>query len=491
MLGVQAGGPAAELRRAALLTVVIGQFAVQLASMPISAILPTLADAFQADFALISWVSGAYLLTLTGFLLVGGRLGDLYGHRRTYMVGIAIYSIAGGLGGVAPDALLLIVLRGLQGFGAALMSGNSLAIIANAFPGGERGRAVGVVQIAAALGGVVGLLYSTLFLDALSWQWLFWVLWPIGLLGLWSARKLDEARLPGGHVPVARPDVVGAVLLFLTLVVGSLSLNHLHGGERSFQEGAFYHTTMQALALLLLGAFIFAERRVAQPLIRFADLRNRDFNALAVCNTIMHMTMMASIFTMPFLLERALHLPKAYTGALLTVLQLTWVFLAYLSGYLYDRYRATWLVPLGMALIGLGLLGWGLLAPLGYGVIMAAALVMGVGTGLYMTANNTLAIGLMPGSRRGLASGLLETTRQLGHSFGVAIASTMMGAAVADALSGVGSATGFLVGFQQVSLAMAAVCGVGLGLSLLPLLPRGPSTSRPAATPAPLAGARQ
>ena len=112
---------------------------------------------------------------------------------------------------------------------------------------------------------------------------------------------------------------------------------------------------------------------------------------------------------------------------------------------------------------------------------------MGVGTGLYMTANNTLAIGMLPGDKRGFGSGMLETTRQLGQRLGVAIASTMMGAAVADAMSGIGSATGFLIGFQQVSLAMAAVCGIGLGLSLLPLLPGGPGRRQSAATPVPAA----
>jgi MFS family permease len=491
MVEVREDGRAAQVRRAALLTVVVGQFAVQLASMPISAILPSLADVFHADFALISWVSGAYLLTLTGFLLVAGRLGDLYGHRRVYMAGIALYSISGGLGGLAPDVLLLIVLRGLQGLGAALMSGNGLAIIADAFPGGERGRAVGIVQIAASLGGVVGLVYGVLFLDSLSWQWLFWALWPIGLLGLWSARGLAAAPREAGATRM-RPDVLGAVLLFLVLAVGTLSLNHLHGGEHSFQEGAGYHTTMQALALLLLGAFVFVERRQAQPLIRFADLRHGGFNALAISNAIMHMTMMAAIFTMPFLLERALDLPKSYTGALLTVMQLLWVALAYVSGYLYDRYRATWLVPVGMALIALGLLGWGLFAPLGYGVILGMTVLMGVGTGLYMTANNTLAISLMPGSLRGLASGLLETTRQLGHTLGVAIATVLMGSAVADALSGAASASGFLIGFQQVSLAMAGVCAVGLGLSLWPVV-RGSAgpPRRAAAAPAPMAGGEE
>ena len=338
--------------------------------MPISAILPTLADDFHTDFTLISWVSGAYLLTLTGFLLVAGRLGDLYGHRRVYVVGMVTYTIGGGLGGLAPDVFALIVLRAVQAFGAALMTGNSLAIIANAFPGGERGRAVAIVQIAASLGGVAGLVYSTLFLDTFSWQWLFWILADR------PARRLERppprAATPRApDAPTVRPDIVGAVLLFATLTVGSLSLNHLHDGGHSFQEGAGYHTTMQLLALLLLGAFVWVERRQAQPLVRFADLRNRNFNALAVSNCIMHMTMMAAIFTMPFLLERALDLPKSYTGALLTVLQLTWVALAYVSGYLYDRYRAHWLVPLGMGLIAAGLLGWGLSAPLGYGVIMA------------------------------------------------------------------------------------------------------------------------
>jgi MFS family permease len=472
---------AARARRAALLTVVIGQFAIQLATLPIAAILPTLADAFQTDFTVISWVAGAYLLSLTGFILISGRLGDLYGHRRVYTVGIAVYSVAGGLGGLAPDVLALIVLRALQGLGGALLLGNGLAIIANAFPGSERGRAVGIAQVAASLGGVVGVLYATLFLDTLSWQWLFWVLWPLGLLGLWSARDLAEPA--AGARARARPDLAGAALLFLTLTVGSLSLSHLHGGEETFQAGWAYHTSFQLAALALLGAFVFVERRQAQPLVRFRDLRNRDFNALAVSNGIMHMTMMASIFTIPFLLERALGMPKSYTGGFLLALQVTWVVLAYVSGWVYDRYRATWLA----ALIAAGLLGMGLLAPLGYGGVVAAGLVLGVGTGVYMTANNTLAVGLLPANLRGLASGVLETTRQLGHSLGVAIASAMMGSAVADALSGTATAGGFLVGFQQVSLAMAAVCAVGLGLSLLPFWRGGPGSPRRVAAPAPIA----
>jgi len=470
-------------QRAALLTVVIGQFAVQLATMPISAILPTLADHYSADFALISWVPAAYLLTLSGCILVAGRLGDLYGYRRVYATGLALYALAGGAGGWAPSAPLLIGLRVVQGVGGALMLGNGLAILANAFPGGQRGRAVGVAQVAASLGGIVGVAYGLLFLGTLGWQWLFWVLWPLGALGLGCARGLDDAR----PASPARPDILGAMLLFLTIAVGTLSLNHLHGGEASFQADATYHITMQALALLLLGAFVLVERRQPRPLLRFADLRARDFNALALSNLLMHMTMMASIFTTPFLIERAFGLPKPFTSALLLALQLTWVLMAYASGWLYDRFRARWLVPGGMALIALGLLGMGLLADHGYAALVASSLVLGVGTGLYMTANNTLAVSLLPASQRGLASGILETTRQLGHTFGVAIPVALMGPVVSAAARG-DAGLGFLQGFQTVSLAMAALCTVGVGLSLLPLLGGGPPAPRRAPSPAPLAG---
>lgn len=470
-------------QRAALLTVVIGQFAVQLATMPISAILPTLADHFGVDFSLISWVPSAYLLALTGFILVAGRLGDLYGHRRVYATGLALYALAGGAGGLAPTAAVLIGLRAVQGLGGALMLGNGLAILANAFPGGARGRAVGIAQVAASLGGIVGVAYGLLFLDTLSWHWLFWVLWPLGALGLWCARDLDDAR-PAGP---ARPDLAGAVLLFLTLTVGSLSLSHLHGGEASFQADVTYHLTMQTLALVLLGAFVLVERRQAQPLLRFADLHVRDFNALAISNLLMHMTMMASIFTTPFLIERAFGLPKPFTSAMLLALQITWVIMAYVSGWLYDRLRARWLVPVGMTLIAVGLLGMGLLASHGYGALVASALVLGVGTGLYMTANNTLAVSLLPATKRGLASGILETTRQLGHTLGVAIPVALMGPAVSAAASG-SAGLGFLQGFQTVSLAMAALCTVGVALSLLPVLGSGPPAERRTSAPAPVAG---
>lgn len=478
MLQVGERGP-----RAALLTVVVGQFAVQLATVPISAILPTLADHYAADFALIAWVPGAYLLTLSGCILIAGRLGDLYGYRRVYATGLALYALAGGAGGWAPSAPLLIGLRAVQGLGGALLLGNGLAILANAFPGGQRGRAVGIAQVAATLGGVVGVAYDLLGLEPLGWQWLFWVLWPLGALGLWCARGLPDQR----PAAPAHPDVLGAALLFLTLTVGPLSLNHLHGGEASFQADATYHLTMQALTLLLLAAFVLVERRQPRPLLRFADLRVRDFNALAVSNLLMHMTMMASIFTTPFLIERAFGLPKSFTSALLLALQLTWVLLAYVSGWLYDRFRARWLVPLGMALIAIGLLGMGLLADHGYAALVASGLVLGVGTGLYMTANNTLAVSLLPASQRGLASGILETTRQLGHTFGVAIPLALMGPAVSAAASGA-AGSGFLQGFQTVSLAMAALCTVGVGLSLLPLLGGGPPAPRRAPTPAALAG---
>jgi MFS transporter, DHA2 family, methylenomycin A resistance protein len=161
---------AASLRRAALVTVVVGQFAVQLGMAPVTAFLPTLADVFETEFTLVSWIVGAYLVSLTGFILVAGRLGDLYGHRRIYAAGIAVFAGAGVLCGFALNIVLMILLRAIQGFGGALLLGNGLAILANAFPMGERGRAVGVAQVAAELGRLLGLAHTNQQHDAHGWE---------------------------------------------------------------------------------------------------------------------------------------------------------------------------------------------------------------------------------------------------------------------------------------------------------------------------------
>jgi MFS family permease len=487
LLGNVADVAPRQARSAALLTVALGQFVVMMAMVPVAAMLPTLADVFHTEFSVISWAVGAYLLALSGFILVAGRFGDLYGYRRVYILGIVVYSVVGGLCGFMTDVLPLIALRFVQGIGGALMFGNALAILASYFPGDERGRAVGVAQVASSAGAVFGLAFTGLLSDSLGWQWLFWLLWPLGALALWFARRLPPEN--NERRALARPDLLGAVLLFLTLTVASLSLSHLHGGGETFEAGWAYHTSFQVVALVLLGVFVYVERRQAHPLLQFRDLRNWDFNALALCNGIMHMVMMTSSFTTPFLIERALELPKTYTGGYLAATQITWVVFAGASGVVYDRYRATWLAPVGMALVCIGLAGMGLLAPFGFGAIVLMGLVNGMGMGLYMTVNNTMAISIMPANLRGLASGVLETARQTGHSLAVAIAGAMMGAAVAESLSG-GNAAGFLAGFQHVVWTMSVVCAVAVALSIRPAR----SAPRPAprrAQPAPMAGGQE
>ena len=179
---------------------------------------------------------------------------------------------------------------------------------------------------------------------------------------------------------------------------------------------------------------------------------------------------------------------------LLTVLQLTWVALAYLSGYLYDRYRATWLVPLGMALIALGLLGWGLFAPFGYGVDHGRGDRHGRRHRPVHDRQQYAGDRTTPREQaRARVGPCSETTRQLGHTLGRGHRrGTMMGAAVADALSGIGSAARLpRRASSRSAWRWPRVCGIGLGLSLLPLLPRGPAAPRPAATAAPMAGGAQ
>ena len=221
--------------RAALLAVAASNFMVQLAMMPIATVLPTVAAHFGVDAATAAWVMNAYLLTLTGLVLTTGRLGDLYGHRRVFSVGIVTFTVAGVLGGLAPSLIPLLAARAVQGIGGALMLGNALAILMAAVPSGERGRAIGVTSIAASLGSLLGVVMGSVFVSVVSWRWVFLIVVPAGCYAFAQARLLPE-RVATARVG-ARPDIGGAVLLFAMLGVLSLSFTHLHGGAASFEAG--------------------------------------------------------------------------------------------------------------------------------------------------------------------------------------------------------------------------------------------------------------
>lgn len=449
----------------ALFAIGIANVLVQLSMIPISAILPTIAAYFKVEITTASWVMTAYLLTLTSFVLIGGRLGDLYGHRQIFIFGSIVYTIAGSLSGLVQDIGLFIALRAVQGFGVAMFSGVSMAIIAHTFTAQERGKAIGLAGTAASAGGLFGVLASTSLAQFLNWQFLFFLNLPLGLIALKAGLDL---RLD--YRPAERPrvDYLGAVLLATALTAFSLSLSHLHPGEGTFSAGWYYHVGLVLVTVVSLFLFVTVERHAPQPMVKLSHLANGSFSASCVANEVLHMTMMASTFLMPFLLERGLGFAPMYTAGLLMITRVGNLAIAPISGMIYDRTHWRFLCPVAMTGICIGLATMAFFAPtLPYPSLLLVILLLGLSLGFFLTPNNTIIMSTVPPELRGFAAGMLETSRQLGHTLGVSFSSAVMSVSLAGLAYGTPENTAYIIGYQNATLAGASVAFLGILAALV------------------------
>ena len=448
-----------------LTAVCLGSLMPTWAMGPIAAILPTIGRDLDISVTETSWIMSAFFLALVGTVLVMGRLGDLFGHGRVFGLGVVLVTAAGLLCGLANSLLTLLSARVVQGVGGAMVFAASLAIIAAAIPPQGRGRAIGIYSMTTGAGTLLGVWTSTWAVQHLSWHWAFVLPAPLGLVGavLGARLRLERVRLDSRRI-----DWQGALLLFATLTAAMLGLNHLHGGEETFQDGGPYHVGMHILALAFLVAFLKVERRAEAPLLGFKLLRDPFFSAGVLGNGIAHLNMLSTAFLVPFLLERGRGLTPAETGVLFMVQQSAMVGASLLMGYLYDRARWPLLGPAGLAGISLGLLVLSVLggeAP--FPVIVGLCCLLGAGLGGFTTVNNTAIMSLAPQDQRGFASGLIETTRQFGHAVGVSLSSSFMAAALTAATP---TATQYVEGFEQATRALGLIGAVGVAALLWPIV---------------------
>ncbi len=455
---------------ATLATVSLGYLLVSWGMAPISAILPTISADLGVDVTAAGWIMNSYFLLLVGTILIAGRIGDLFGHRRVFAAGVLIFGLASIAAGLANRFEPLVVARAIQGLGGAMVFGTSLALVAEAVPASRRGLAIGILTMSSGAASLVGVAFSTYAVEGLSWHWAFFIPLPIWVAALVAAWRLPTGASSGSRAQI---DWQGGLLLFAGLTVLMLSLNHFHEGEESFTEGSYYHLPMHALAIVLLLAFAWVETRVPQPLLQLSMLRDGRFAGGVLANGVAHMSMLASSFLLPFLLERGRGLAPTDTGVLLLTMQACMLICSLGAGVLYDRVRSPALgwVTLGGIVGGLMLLGV-VGASLPYGVLVAISGLLGAGLGGFTTVNNTAVMSGVGAGRLGFASGMVETTRQLGHSVGVSMSSSIM----AGALAGVAATQlprAYAAGFEQATLIMGLISAVGLLAIVLPHLPRG------------------
>lgn len=404
--------------------VAIGIFMATLDSSIVNVALPTLVQSLDADFPTVQWVILSYLLTLATLLLGIGRLADMHGKKPLYTGGFVIFTIGSVLCGLAPTAGWLIAARVVQGIGAAMILALGLAIVTEAFPDDERGKALGIAGSTVSVGIVVGPTLGGLLIETLSWHWIFFVNLPVGILGtILSLWFVPDVR-PGEQQAF---DYLGAVTLFISLL--SLSLALTLGQEWGFTEQPIL-ILFAAFGLFLI-LFVIQETRHPQPMIDLRLFRNALFSINLVTGFMVFVAIAGTIILIPFYLELVLGFPTGQVGLLMAVIPVGLGIVAPLSGALSDRVGTRPITVVGLLILATGYFTMSTLTA-GTSVVgfIMRFLPLGIGMGVFQSPNNSAVMGAVPRRRLGIASGLLAITRTLGQTTGIALVGALWAARV-------------------------------------------------------------
>lgn len=400
-----------------LIAIGIGTFMTALDTSVVNTILPLISDAYKSSVADVEWVVTIYLLLLSGLLLTFGRLGDLRGHKVFYLSGFGIFIFSSLMCGIAVDVRWLIAFRAIQAIGAAMLSANSPAILTKSFPSAERGRALGLQATMTYLGLTVGPSLGGWVASHWGWPLVFYINIPVGLIAIlvsWRvipddrAFKLDD-----------KFDIPGAVLFLSGLGLLLLGLNKGHNWGWS----SLPVILTLFFAVLLLLFFIFLERSLDSPMLDISLFKRSNFSLSVASAIINYIGVYSVIFLMPFYLIQGLGLTPAQAGIMLTAQPIIMMIVAPMSGSLSDKIGTRLPTVVGMLILSAGLL---LLSRLYSGSTQADILlslaVVGFGTGIFISPNNSALMGSAPRGRQGIAAGILATARNFGMVLGVGLA---------------------------------------------------------------------
>ncbi len=412
--------PGAGVLAALALPVLLSSLGTSIANVA----LPALAREFHASFQTVQWVVISYLLAITTLIVSAGRLGDILGRRRLLLAGLAAFAAASIVAGLAPALWVVIAARALQGLGAAVLMALTMAMVGGAVPKAGVGSAMGLLGMMSALGTALGPSLGGMLLACFGWRAVFLAGVPLAA----AAIALAVRHLPadGARTGTAPPfDRTGTMLLALTLAAYSLAM--------TIGRGHFGVPGMVLLAAALCGAvlFILVEARASAPLIRLAMLRDRALAASLAMGALVSSVMMATLVVGPFHLARALGLDAATAGIVMSAGPLVAAMAGVPAGRMADRFGARRVTVLGLSGMAAGALMLATL-PIELGIAGYALpiVIITAGYALFQTANNTAAMsGIRPGER-GVASGMISLSRNLGLISGAGIMGAIFARAV-------------------------------------------------------------
>lgn len=428
--------------------------------------LPVLARAFAASFQEAQWIVLAYLLAITALIVSVGRLGDILGRRRLLLAGICLFTLASLLCGIAPTLWLLIAARAAQGLGAAIMMALTVAFVGETVPKARAGSAMGLLGTMSAIGTTLGPSLGGVLIAGLGWRTIFLVNVPLGIVNVFLARRCLPVDRPVKKTGRAGFDHAGTLVLALTLAAYALAmtLGRGHFGARNL--------ALLSAAAIGVALFVRVEASAASPLLRLAMFRDPALSAGLVMSTLVSTVMMATLVVGPFYLARGLGLETAQVGLALSAGPLVAALAGVPAGRMVDRLGARRMTIAGLVGIagGASLLS---MIPERFGIAgyLAPIAVTTASYALFQAANNTGIMTDIHPDRRGVISGMLSLSRNLGlvtgaaamgAVFAVAAAATDITAARPDAV-----ATGMRMTFAVAAALMVAALAIAVGSRML------------------------
>jgi EmrB/QacA subfamily drug resistance transporter len=414
-----------------LVAVGIGTFMTALDTSVVNTVLPVIGKNYNESIANVEWVVTIYLLVLSGLLLSFGRLGDMRGHKKIYLSGFGIFIAGSLLSGIAPNVALLIASRGLQALGAAMLSANSPAILTKSFPGEQRGQALGLQATMTYLGLTAGPALGGWLASLFGWRVVFYINLPVGIAAIWLS--LHFIPSDAGQKRTEQFDFPGAIIFLLGL--GSLLLGLNQAGEWGWTSLPI--VVLMIAAVIFLTLFFYIEKHVKQPMLDLSLFKQLSFSMTAASAVINYIGVYSSIFLMPYYLIQGRGFSSAQAGLILTAQPVIMAVIAPISGTLSDRIGTRLPAVFGMAVLSAGLyLVSRLSAQSSIESMMLALAVIGLGTGAFISPNNSALMGNAPKSRQGIAAGILATSRNFGMVLGVGIAGAIFTTVLARGNSG-------------------------------------------------------
>ena len=409
-----------------LAAVAFGLFMIMLDNTVVNVALPSIEKDLHITISQLEWIVTAYALVFAALLITGGKLADLFGRRKIFIVGLVVFSLSSLACGFAPNAGFLIGARAVQGIGAALMNPATLSIITATFPPKQRGQAIGIWAGVSALALAIGPLAGGLIVDNIGWNWIFFVNVPVGAIGIVvSYFFIKESRDTSHEQSVDFPGLLtsGGALFALSYAL-------IEGNQRGWASAEILG--LLAAAVVLFAAFILLERRQRLPMLDLSLFRIGSFVGANLVAMLVSLGMFGVFFFVSLYVQNILHYSPTKAGAIFLPMTILIILIAPIAGTASDRVGGRWLMGGGMTILSISLLLYqriGLHST--FWTLFPAMVLGGIGMALTMSPMTSVAMASVPVDKAGVGSGVLNSFRQVGGSLGIAL----MGAILASYLS--------------------------------------------------------